>query len=184
MKNTINAIKVLIIIIAINLFWTNIIYAQIQYIMDGQYIVRQAEYDEGNREYTLFLIGTTPPNVKIRDSSLKIEELSNNETNQDNKTYLKVNNGSSILYTSRNFQIIRKHTNMETINKQQTYTIHQPFSDTNNSLEFAPRIHYSPRIMSEKKYTTSSDSTRKSHYGSYAKPRSSKNLGSGRYYKK
>jgi hypothetical protein len=72
-------------------------------LADGQYPVQQAQYNDADGEYTLFLLNATPPN--FRTQNLQMARLTDDQIKQGQKTYLKVENGQPALYITEDFKI-------------------------------------------------------------------------------
>lgn len=87
-------------------------------LADGQYPVQQAEYNDADGEYTLFLLNAKPPN--FRTQNLQMARLTDEQIKQGEKTYLKVENGQPALYLSEDFKIEYVHNVTETKTNPQT----------------------------------------------------------------
>lgn len=90
-------------------------------ISDGQYPVQQVEFNDGNGEYSLFLLNTpsgTPP--VFRTENLQMARLTDEEIKAGQKSYLKVENGQPILYLTEDFKISYVHNVTETQTNPQT----------------------------------------------------------------
>ncbi|KAF3890441.1 MULTISPECIES: hypothetical protein [Nostocales] len=87
-------------------------------LADGQYPVQQAEYNDADGEYTLFLLNATPPNFKTEN--LQMARLTDDQIKQGQKTYLKVENGQPALYLTEDFKIEYVHNVTETKTNPQT----------------------------------------------------------------
>ncbi|MFM7408586.1 MAG: hypothetical protein ACKO3K_18495 [Cuspidothrix sp.] len=85
---------------------------------DGQYDVQQGTYNDGNGEYTLFLLNHTPPTFATE--KLQMARLTDDEIKAGKKTYLKVENGQPMLYMTEDFKIEYVHNVTETRNNPQT----------------------------------------------------------------
>ncbi len=85
---------------------------------DGQYPVQQATYNDTDGEYTLFLLGATPPTLKTE--KLQMARLTDDEIKQGKKTYLKVENKQPILYLTEDFKIEYVHSVTETKTNPET----------------------------------------------------------------
>lgn len=85
---------------------------------DGQYPVQQATYNDTDGEYTLFLLGATPPTLTTQN--LQMARLSDDEIKQGKKTYLKVENKQPILYLTEDFKIEYVHSVTETRTNPET----------------------------------------------------------------
>ncbi|WP_071189798.1 hypothetical protein [Trichormus sp. NMC-1] len=87
-------------------------------INDGQYPVQQATYNDGNGEYTLFLLNSQPPTFATE--KLQMARLTDEEIKEGKKTYLKVENGQPALYLTEDFKIEYVHNVTETQTNPQT----------------------------------------------------------------
>jgi hypothetical protein len=87
-------------------------------IADGQYPVQQASFNDGDGEYTLFLLNATPPTLKTEN--LQMARLTDDEIKEGKKTYLKVENGQPALYLTEDFKIEYVHNVTETKTNSQT----------------------------------------------------------------
>lgn len=87
-------------------------------LADGQYPVQQAQYNDADGEYTLFLLNATPPN--FRTENLQMARLTDDQIKQGQKTYLKVENGQPALYITEDFKIEYVHNVTETKTNPQT----------------------------------------------------------------
>ncbi|AKG23628.1 hypothetical protein [Calothrix sp. 336/3] len=87
-------------------------------LSDGQYPVQQASYNDGDGEYTLFLLNSTPPTYKTE--KLQMARLSDAEIKEGKKAYLKVESGQPVLYLTEDFKIEYVHNVTETKNNPQT----------------------------------------------------------------
>ncbi len=92
--------------------------SEVTKLSDGQYPVQQVSYNDANGEYTLFLLGTTPPT--FRTENLQMARLTDEEIKQGKKSYLKVENGQPILYLTDDFKIEYIHNVTETRTDPQT----------------------------------------------------------------
>jgi hypothetical protein len=85
---------------------------------DGKYPVQQASYDDGNGEYTLFLLNATPPTYKTEN--VQMARLTEEQIKAGEKSYLQVENGQPALYLTEDFKIEYVHNVTETRNNPQT----------------------------------------------------------------
>lgn len=76
-------------------------------ISNGQYPVQQASYNDGDGNYTLFLLNSPTP--IYTSSKLKMARLTNEQIKQGEKTYLKVNDEQSVLYLTEDFKLDYVH---------------------------------------------------------------------------
>ena len=72
-------------------------------IGDGQYPVQQASYNDGDGEYTLFLLNSPTPTYTT--DKLQMARLTDEQIKQGEKTYLKVDSGQPVLYLTEDFKI-------------------------------------------------------------------------------
>lgn len=87
-------------------------------LSDGQYQIQQATYDDGNGEYTLFLLNSTPPTFATEN--LQMARLTDEEIKEGKKTYLKVESGQPTLYLTEDFKIGYVHNVTEAKTNPQT----------------------------------------------------------------
>jgi hypothetical protein len=92
--------------------------SEVTKLSDGQYPVQQASYNDADGEYTLFLLGATPPTV--RTENLQMARLTDEEIKEGKKSYLKVENGQPVLYLTEDFKIEYVHNVTETRTDPQT----------------------------------------------------------------
>ncbi|MEC4812836.1 MAG: hypothetical protein SAK29_06115 [Scytonema sp. PMC 1069.18] len=85
---------------------------------DGQYPVQQAQYNDVDGEYTLFLLNATPPTY--RTEKLQMARLTDEEIKQGQNSYLKVSNGEPVLYLTEDFKIEYVHNVTENKTNPQT----------------------------------------------------------------
>jgi hypothetical protein len=85
---------------------------------DGQYEVQQGTYNDGNGEYTLFLLNNTPPSFTTE--KLQMARLTDDEIKAGKKTYLKVENSQPVLYMTEDFKLEYVHNVTETKTNPQT----------------------------------------------------------------
>ncbi|NJL09432.1 MAG: DUF1190 domain-containing protein, partial [Calothrix sp. SM1_7_51] len=85
---------------------------------DGKYPVQQASYDDGNGEYTLFLLNANPPTFKTEN--LQMARLSDEQIKAGEKSYVQVENGQPALYLTEDFKIEYVHNVPETRVNPQT----------------------------------------------------------------
>jgi uncharacterized membrane protein YgcG len=76
-------------------------------LSDGQYQVQQASYNDGDGEYTLFLLNSTPPTY--RTQNLQMARLTDEQIKEGKKTYLNVENGQPTLYATEDFKFEYVH---------------------------------------------------------------------------
>jgi hypothetical protein len=87
-------------------------------LSDGEYPVQQASYNDGDGEYTLFLLNATPPTFSTQN--LQMARLTDEQIKEGKKPYLKVENGQPILYLTEDFKIEYTHNVTETRTNPQT----------------------------------------------------------------
>jgi hypothetical protein len=131
-------------------------------LSDGKYPVQQAQYNDANGEYTLFLLNSTPPTFAT--TKLQMARLTDDEIKQGQKTYLRVANSQPTLYLTEDFKIQYVHNVAETrtnpVNGQQeTVVVRQesgfwsPFAgalagQAIGSLLFRPQYYVPPAYQS------------------------------------
>jgi hypothetical protein len=95
-------------------------------IADGQYDVQQATYNDGNGEYTLFLLNT-PPNTSatFRSTKLQMAQLTPEEEAANQAAYLQVKDGQTALHIPKDFKIEYVHNVVEQAQNPQTGQIEQ-----------------------------------------------------------
>ena len=88
---------------------------------ESQYLVQQATYDDATGEYSLVLLNTPPGTSPVfRSQNLQMARLTDEEIKAGQKSYLKVENGLSILYLTEDFNIEYVHTVTEMQTNPQT----------------------------------------------------------------
>jgi len=87
-------------------------------LSDGEYQVQQATYNDGNGEYTLFLLNSTPPTLTTEN--LQMARLTEDEIKAGKKSYLKVEKGQPALYLTEDFKLQYVHNVTETQTNSQT----------------------------------------------------------------
>jgi hypothetical protein len=87
-------------------------------LSDGQYQLQQATYDDGNGEYTLFLINSKPPTFVTEN--IQMARLTDEEIKEGKKSYLKVENGQPVLFLTEDFKIEYVHNVTENKTNPQT----------------------------------------------------------------
>lgn len=90
-------------------------------IADGKYDVQQATYNDGNGEYTLFLLNT-PPNTSatFRTAALQMAQLTPEEVAAAQKSYLQVKDGQAALHIPQDFKLEYVHNVVEQAQNPQT----------------------------------------------------------------
>lgn len=90
-------------------------------IADGQYPVQQAEYNDADGTYSLFLLNTSPGTPPVfRTQNLQMARLTDEEIKAGQKSYLKVENGQPVLYLTEDFKIEYVHNVTEVQTNPQT----------------------------------------------------------------
>ena len=87
-------------------------------ISDGQYPVQQASYNDGDGEYTLFLLNSPKPTYTT--DKLQMARLTDEQIKKGDKTYLKVDAGQPVLYLTEDFKIEYVHNVTQTQTNPQT----------------------------------------------------------------
>jgi hypothetical protein len=94
-------------------------------IADGKYDVQQATYNDGNGEYTIFLLNT-PPNVSpVRTNKLQMAQLTAEETAAAQNPYLQVKAGQPALHIPKDFKLEYIHNVVESVQNRQTGEVEQ-----------------------------------------------------------
>jgi hypothetical protein len=90
-------------------------------IADGKYDVQQATYNDGNGEYTLFLLNT-PANTPatFRTAALQMAQLTPEEVTAAQKSYLQVKDGQAALHIPQDFKLEYVHNVVEQTQNPQT----------------------------------------------------------------
>lgn len=90
-------------------------------IADGKYDVQQATYNDGNGEYTLFLLNT-PANTPatFRTAALQMAQLTPEEVTAAQKPYLQVKDGQAALHIPQDFKLEYVHNVVEQAQNPQT----------------------------------------------------------------
>lgn len=90
-------------------------------IPDGTYGVQQATYNDGDGEYTLFLLNT-PAGVSAayRSTNLQMAQLTPEEVSAGQNAYLKVEGGQAALHIPQDFKIEYVHNVVQTEQNPQT----------------------------------------------------------------
>lgn len=84
----------------------------------GKYSVQQATYDDATGEYTLMLLGATPP--VFRTSDLQMARLTDEEIAKGEKTYAEINGDRAVMHLSEDFKIEYVHNVTQTQTNPQT----------------------------------------------------------------
>jgi hypothetical protein len=90
-------------------------------IGNGRYPVQQATYDDGNGEYTLMLLNTspgTPPT--LRTTNLQMARLTDDEIAKGEDTYVEINGDAAVMHLTEDFKIEYVHNVTETQTNPQT----------------------------------------------------------------
>jgi hypothetical protein len=95
-------------------------------IADGKYEVQQATYNDGNGEYTLFLLNT-PPNTSatFRTAKLQMAQLTPEEASANQTPYLQVKDGQPALHMPKDFKLEYVHNVVEQAQNPQTGQVEQ-----------------------------------------------------------
>ncbi len=90
-------------------------------IADGKYEVQQATYDDGDGQYTLFLLNT-PPSVPatFRTENLQMAQLTPEEVTANQQAYLNVKSGQAALHIPKDFKLEYVHNVVEKAENPQT----------------------------------------------------------------
>lgn len=137
---SINSRKIVTLLMALTLCWTTLACGEpavqqsqdqpvqnqqstnsARQLVDGQYPVQQATYDDANGEYSLFLLNTpsgTPP--LFRTTDLQMAALTDAEISSGQKAYLKVEGGKASMHIPQDFKIEYVHNVTETQTNPQT----------------------------------------------------------------
>ncbi len=95
-------------------------------IADGKYDVQQATYNDGDGEYTLFLLNTSPgTSATFRTSNLQMAQLTPEETSASQSAYLQVQGGQSALHIPKDFKLEYVHNVVEQAQDPQTGQVEQ-----------------------------------------------------------
>lgn len=87
-------------------------------LADGNYPVQQASFNDGNGEYSLFLLNSS--SSVFRTTDLQMARLTEEEEKAGQKSYLKVENGKASLHLTEDFKIEYVHAVTETQTNPQT----------------------------------------------------------------
>jgi hypothetical protein len=95
-------------------------------IADGKYDVQQATYNDGNGEYTLFLLNT-PPNTSatFRTTKLQMAQFTSEEASAAQTPYLQVKDGQPALHIPKDFKLEYVHNVVEQAQNPQTGQVEQ-----------------------------------------------------------
>ena len=95
-------------------------------IVDGKYDVQQATYNDGNGEYTLFLLNT-PPEISspVRTAKLQMAQLTPEEIAASQAAYLEVKAGQPALHIPKDFKLEYVHNVVEPTQNLQTGQVEQ-----------------------------------------------------------
>jgi hypothetical protein len=90
-------------------------------IADGKYEVQQATYDDGDGQYTLFLLNT-PPSVPatFRTENLQMAQLTPEEVTANQQAYLNIKSGQAALHIPKDFKLEYVHNVAEKVENPQT----------------------------------------------------------------
>jgi hypothetical protein len=90
-------------------------------VADGKYDVQQASYNDGDGEYTLFLLNT-PPGVPatFQTNNLQMAQLTAEEVTAAAQAYLQVQKGQAALHIPKDFKLEYTHNVVEAAENPQT----------------------------------------------------------------
>jgi hypothetical protein len=95
-------------------------------IADGKYDVQQATYNDGNGEYTLFLLNTPPgTSATFRTDKLQMAQLTPEEVSAAQKSYLQMKDGQAALHIPQDFKLEYVHNVVEQAQNPQTGQVEQ-----------------------------------------------------------
>jgi hypothetical protein len=95
-------------------------------IADGKYDVQQATYNDGDGEYTLFLLNTPPgTSATFRTGNLQMAQLTPEETSASQSAYLQVQGGQAALHIPKDFKLEYVHNVVEQAQDPQTGQVEQ-----------------------------------------------------------
>jgi hypothetical protein len=95
-------------------------------IADGKYDVQQATYNDGNGEYTLFLLNTPPEMPSpFRSTKLQMAQLSPEEVSASQSPYLQIKDGQPALHMPKDFKLEYVHNVVEQTQNPQTGQVEQ-----------------------------------------------------------
>ncbi|MCG9889894.1 MAG: hypothetical protein MH252_02315 [Thermosynechococcaceae cyanobacterium MS004] len=90
-------------------------------IADGKYPVQQATYNDGDGEYTLFLLNTPPGTpATFRTANLQMAQLTPEEVSAAQSAYLEVKNKQAALHIPQDFKLEYVHNVVEQTPNTQT----------------------------------------------------------------
>ncbi|MGL5081406.1 MAG: hypothetical protein ACRC8A_07950 [Microcoleaceae cyanobacterium] len=131
-------------------------------VSPGEYSLQQAEYDDATGEYTLMLLGSTPPIYRTVD--LQMARLTDEELQAGKQSYVTINGDQAVLHLAEDFKIGYVHNvtenqvdpqtgQTETVVVRRESNFWSPFAGSlagtviANSL-FAPRYYIPPVYQS------------------------------------
>jgi hypothetical protein len=95
-------------------------------IADGKYAVQQATYNDGDGEYTLFLLNTPPrTSATFRTDNLQMAQLTPEEVSAAQPAYLQVQNQQAALHIPKDFKLEYVHNVVEQAQNSQTGQVEQ-----------------------------------------------------------
>jgi hypothetical protein len=95
-------------------------------IADGKYAVQQATYNDGDGEYTLFLLNTPPgTSATFRTDNLQMAQLTPEEVSAAEPAYLQVQNKQAALHVPKDFKLEYVHNVVEQAQNPQTGQVEQ-----------------------------------------------------------
>jgi hypothetical protein len=90
-------------------------------IADGKYTVQQANYNDGDGEYTLFLINTPPgTSATFRTDNLQMAQLTPEEVSAAQSAYLQVKDKQAAFHIPKDFKLEYVHNIVEQAQNLQT----------------------------------------------------------------
>jgi len=130
-------------------------------LSQGQYLVQQATYNDGDGEYTIMLLNTAPGTPSVyRTEDLQMARLTDEEIASGKQTYLEIQGGQAVMHLTKDFKIEYIHNVTETrtnpqSGQQETVVVRQqsgfwaPFAgaiagQALGSLLFSPRYYVPP----------------------------------------
>ncbi len=95
-------------------------------IADGKYDVQQATYNDGDGEYTLFLLNTPPgTSATFRTDNLQMAQLTPEEISAAKPAYLQVQNKQAALHIPKDFKLEYVHNVVEQAQNPQSGQVEQ-----------------------------------------------------------
>jgi hypothetical protein len=95
-------------------------------IADGKYEVQQATYNDGDGEYTLFLLNTPPgTSATFRTDKLQMAQLTPEEVSATQSAYLQVKDKQAALHIPKDFKLEYVHNVVDQAQNPQTGQVEQ-----------------------------------------------------------